>query len=93
MAFAFKRRGAWWIGYTDQTGRAVMQATSCTRLSHAAEVAERMEAMGKRLRLGLDLKKAELSPAARVAAAAGLRKDEVAALRWGDLSPKAEVEQ
>lgn len=65
MSFAFKRQGAWWIGYTDQAGKAVMQRTSCTRLSHAAEVAERMEAMAKRLRLGLDVAKA--APAGEVA--------------------------
>jgi hypothetical protein len=59
MAFAFKRKSAWWIGYTDQTGRAVMRPTSCTRLSHAAEVAERMEALAKRLRLGLSLERGE----------------------------------
>lgn len=51
MAFAI-------IGYTDQTGKAVMRPTSCARLSHAAEVAERMEAMSRRLRLRLDLSKA-----------------------------------
>jgi hypothetical protein len=55
MAFALERRGAFWIGYTDQTGRAVLRKTSCTRLSHAAEVAERMEALAKRLRLGINL--------------------------------------
>lgn len=55
MSFAFKRNSSWWIGYTDETGRAVMRPTSCTRLTHAAEVAERMEAMAKRLRLGISL--------------------------------------
>lgn len=59
MAFTFRQGGAWWIGYADQTGRAVRQRTTCSRMSHAAEVAERMEALAKRLRLGLSLEQGE----------------------------------
>jgi len=57
MSFALQRRGAFWIGYADQTGRAVLRKTTCTRLSQAAELARRMEELGKRLRLGLDVQK------------------------------------
>lgn len=64
MSFALKRQNAWWIGYTDQTGRAVLKRTECTRLSHAAEVAERMEALSKRLRLGAALDKGDALRAA-----------------------------
>lgn len=55
MSFALKRNGAWYIGYADQTGKAVLQRTSCTSRAHAEDSAEKMEALGKRLRLGLAL--------------------------------------
>jgi len=59
MSFALRRQGAWWIGYTDQTGRAVLQQTSCVSRAHAEDSAERLEAMAKRLRLGLSLERGE----------------------------------